>query len=284
MGPRLRRWLTVPELRDLDVDHPEAARRRRELLRARRGLAAIYRSWYDRVAGALPPPPGRVLELGSGGGFLAERVPEAITSELMPLPGVDLRLDAAALPVRPGSLRALVLIEVFHHLPRPRALLAEAARAVRPGGVVAMVEPWVTAWSRRVYRLHPEPFDPDAPAWEAAPGGPLSGANIALPWIVFARDRRRFESEFPCWRLETVEPFLPFGYLVTGGLSLRAGAVRWTAPLVRRLERIGGLDRRLGMFAWIVLRRTAAGSGAGTERCAGSPASPVSTPPASSNG
>lgn len=280
MVPGLRRWLTVPELRDLDVDDPEAARRRRELLRARRGLAAIYRGWYDRVAGALPPPPGRVLELGSGGGFLAERVPEAITSELMPLPGVALRLDAAALPVRAGSLRALVLIEVFHHLPRPRALLAEAARTVRPGGVVAMVEPWVTAWSRRVYRLHPEPFDPNAPEWEAVPGGPLSGANIALPWIVFARDRRRFESEYPCWRLETVEPFLPFGYLVTGGLSLRAGAVRWTAPLVRRLERIGGLDRRLGMFAWIVLRRT----GAGAERCAGSPVSPGSTLPGSSNG
>src|SRR5262249_31802772 len=38
----------------------------------------------------------------------------------------------------------------------------QATRCVRSGGVVAMIEPWVTPWSRFVYtRLHHEPFQPE---------------------------------------------------------------------------------------------------------------------------
>lgn len=278
MASPLDRWLRLPGSADAGIDDPETTRRRRRVICDKQPLTAIYREWYERVAAVLPPPPGRVLEIGSGAGFLGERLPEALTSEILPLDGVSLRLDGAALPLRRAALRSLVLIEVFHHLAAPRALLREAARAVRPGGVVAMVEPWVTPWSRWVYgRLHPEPFAPAAPEWAAVPGGPLSGANVALPWIVFARDRRRFEAEFPEWRIETLEPFLPFRYLLSGGLSYRPLLPRWAFPAVARLERLGGLDRRLGMFAWIVLRRTAAAAAAGDNRCVGSPASPGST-------
>jgi hypothetical protein len=39
------------------------------------------------------------------------------------------------------------------------------------------------------------------------------GANDALPWIIFARDRLKFEQEFPDWRIETIKPIMPFRYL-----------------------------------------------------------------------
>ena len=87
------------------------------------------------------------------------------------------------------------MTNVLHHLPQPGRFFDEAAGCVRPGGVVAMVEPWNTAWSRWVYRhhLHHETFLPAAADWEVPRGGPLSAANGALPWILFARDRERLE-------------------------------------------------------------------------------------------
>src|SRR5262244_3270831 len=64
----------------------------------------------------------------------------------------------------------------------------QATRCVRLGGVVAMIEPWVTPWSRFVYtRLHHEPFQPEAEQWEFPVRRPRSGANGALPYIIFVR-------------------------------------------------------------------------------------------------
>ncbi|HYX24549.1 MAG TPA: hypothetical protein VFC23_10395 [Thermoanaerobaculia bacterium] len=120
-----------------------------------------------------------------------------------------------------------------------------------------MVEPWVTPWARWVYtRLHHEPFAPDAPEWEGPGGGPLTGANGALPWILFSRDRERFEREHPEWRLRRIEPLMPFRYLVSGGISLRSLMPAWTFPLWRGLERaLHPLRHRLAMFALVVLER-----------------------------
>jgi hypothetical protein len=162
------------------------------------------------------------------------------------------------LPLADGALRGLVMTNVFHHIPDARAFLREAARTVRRGGALVMIEPWATTWSTIVYRrLHHEPFEPRASDWTVPPAGPLSGANGALPWIVFERDRVRLEREFPEWRVASIEPFMPFRYLVSGGVSLRCLVPAWTYGSWRALER--GLTRwmrRWGMFARIVLVRT----------------------------
>ena len=149
------------------------------------------------------------------------------------------------------------MTNVLHHLPRPGASSPRRPRCVRPGGVVAMVEPWVTPWSRWVYtRLHHEPFQPEAREWEIAAGRPLSEANGALPWILFARDRERFEREAPDWRVRSIEPIMPLRYLVSGGISLRGLMPAASFPLWRGIE--GALSpwrHRLAMFAQIVLVR-----------------------------
>jgi SAM-dependent methyltransferase len=82
-----------------------------------------------------------------------------------------------------------VLLDVFHHLPRPGAFLAEAARVLRPGGHVAMLEPWIGLAGRLFYRhVHHEALDlsvdPERP-WEDATKLPMQG-NAALPYLYFA--------------------------------------------------------------------------------------------------
>ena len=120
-----------------------------------------------------------------------------------------------------------------------------------------MIEPWVTAWSRVVYgRLHHEPFLPEAATWGFPLAGPLSGANGALPWIVFQRDRSQFEQEFPQLRIVSIRPFMPLRYLLSGGVSLRNLVPEWTMGFWHRLENGLGLwNKYLSMFAQIVLIR-----------------------------
>jgi SAM-dependent methyltransferase len=256
------RWLAHPSTRGVDIDDPRLVSLRRRLIREKAFLRRIYQEWYDAIAAGLPSGHGPVLELGSGGGFLEESVPGLITSELRECPHIRVVLDGQALPFAAGTLRAIVMIDVLHHLPQSRRFVREAARCVRRGGRVVMIEPWVSAWSSLVYtRLHHEPFTPDADEWEFPPGGPLSAANMALPWIMFVRDRARFEREFPEWRVASVSPFMPFRYLLSGGVSMRALAPSWTFGLWRAFERaLSPLNHHLGMFAQIVLERTDAGS------------------------
>lgn len=191
--------------------------------------------------------------------MLTDVVPEAITSEVFPCPGVQLVADGRALPFGADALRAIVMVDVLHHLPDCRTFFAEAARCVRPGGAIVAIEPWVTPWSRLVYgRFHHEPFDPERRDWAFPASGPLSGANGALPWIVLARDRVRFEAEFPQWRIREIRPIMPVAYLFSGGVSLRALAPGWAYRAVRGVERLAGpwMDR-LAMFARILLERSA---------------------------
>lgn len=218
----LRNLLAHPATRDLTLDDPRTTDRRRAIIRSNGFLARIYDEWYSRLAACIPEGPGRVLELGSGAGFFSEYVPGLITSEVFSCSGIQLVTDARQLPFPDACLKSIAMVDVFHHIPDARAFLSEAARSLRPGGSLAMIEPWVSPWSRLIYgHLHHEPFHPDAQDWGFPASGPLSGANGALPWIVFERDRRIFERDFPHFEIRSVQPFMPFRYLVSGGVSMR---------------------------------------------------------------
>jgi len=253
----LKELLAHPLTKGLDIDDPRTTHLRRQIVQEKTFLRRIYEEWYRSIAACLPAGDGAVLELGSGAGFMGDFVPNLITSELFYCPDIRMVLSGLSLPFRAGSLRGIVMTDVFHHLPQPRLFLGEAARCVRPGGVIAMVEPWVTAWSRFIYtRLHHEPFDPETALWELPASGPLSGANGALGWVIFARDRSKFEQEFPQWRIELIKPFMPFRYLVSGGVSLRGLAPGWSFSVFHAIE--SALERwhsLSAMFAQVVLRR-----------------------------
>lgn len=253
----VKNWLAHPLMRGLDINDPETTSARRAIIHDKLFLRQIYDEWYSIILSDLPTEGGSVLELGSGPGFLKDHVSDLITSEVFSCPGIMLVADGCNLPFSEGSLRGIVMTDVFHHLPDVERFFAEATRCIRPGGSIVMIEPWLSAWSRLVYtRLHHEPFQPDAEQWAFPSRGPLSDANGALPWIVFERDRPLFETKFPNLQIRAIEPFMPFRYLASGGVSMRTLMPSTTFAAWRLLETaLQPWMRSLAMFAAIRLER-----------------------------
>jgi SAM-dependent methyltransferase len=253
----LVRALAHPLTAGLAIDDPATTERRREIIASKPLLREIYDEWYRMLADGLPSGDGPVLELGSGAGYCERFIPGLITSEIFYCSSAQLAVDAQQLPFADNSLRAVVFTDVLHHIPDAARFLSEASRCLRPGGRILMVEPWVTSWSSFVYRhFHHEPFRPEAPEWTFPARGPLSGANGAIPWIVFVRDRQRFEREYTHLKIERIRPFLPFRYLLSGGVGSRSLMPAFTASLWTSLEKLlQPLNSHLGMFAFVAITK-----------------------------
>jgi len=232
----------------------EAAERDRDRLRRKGLLRRIHREWHEAIAALVSGDAGEILEIGSGSGHLHEVLPEVVTSDVRSLPWVHETFDATSIPRGDATLRAVVMVNVFHHLPDPVGFLAEARRVVRPGGRLVMLEPWPSWWSRRVYRrLHHEPFDESGPP-RLEPGDPMGAANGALPWIVLEREPPPgFRA---AWTPILARQTMPAVYLLSGGLSMRPLAPGWTMAAIRLFERASGLERQ-GLFRLLAFERTA---------------------------
>ena len=253
----LKKLFSHPLTRRLDIDAPRCTKLRSSVIQNKAFLRQIYINWYKSLIMLLPPGEGPVLELGSGSGFLKDFIPNLLTSDIFQIKGIDFVLDGQRLPFKDTSLQSIVMVDVLHHIPDVTSFLAEAARCIKPGGLIVMVEPWVTRWSALVYRyLHHEPYHPETKKWDFAEGGPLSQANLALPWIIFARDRKEFERRFPKLRIQQVTLHSPFCYLLSGGVSLRSLLPGCLFETCRQIENmLMPWMGSLAMFATIALVR-----------------------------
>jgi SAM-dependent methyltransferase len=254
---KLKSLLEHPLTKGLDLDDPRTTELRVRIIREKIFLRRIYDEWYQTICSGIPTGEGEVLELGSGAGYFQEHVPGVIRSDVFLCSNANVIADARRLPFREKCLKAIVMTNVFHHIPEVERFLAEAARCLRSGGRILMVEPWVSGWSRLVFsRLHHEPFAPEAQEWKIPDSGPLSSANGALPWMVFERDQARFLRDFPQFRILEIRPLMPFRYLVSGGVSMRTLVPPGSYGAWRMFE--GALEPwmdKLAMFAYIAIER-----------------------------
>lgn len=227
-------------------------------------LARVYAPWFAALLRSCPPA-GRVLEVGAGPGFLADHARQErpdlawIASDLAPTSWSSLAADAARLPLRDRACDAVVGLDVLHHLAQPERFLQEAARVLRDGGRLALVEPWITPLSWVVYRffhqedccLAVDPRDPFPPGKQ-----PFAG-NAALPWRIAAR------TASPAWeRLGFAPPRVhiwnTFAYLLSLGFrraSLLPPAL--VDPLMALDARLSRLAPLCGLRAELVFERLA---------------------------
>jgi len=231
-------WLKEPGLEGLAVGSPEFFATQKRLIFQRPLLKSCYYDWYRRLRADIDsvPTSGELVELGSGGSFLKDLEPSLITSDVVD--GVaDRVIDARQLPFEAESARALVLTHVLHHIPELQRFFEEARRVLVPGGVIAMIEVAHTPFARFFFRrFHPEPYLDDCPDWNFGQEDSMMDSNQALSWMVFVRDRARFESLFPELKIELLE-FTPwFTYLISGGVTKRDLIPKALVPVLLGME------------------------------------------------
>ncbi|MGI5454417.1 class I SAM-dependent methyltransferase [Streptomyces sp. CA-249302] len=116
---------------------------------ASRGGEARARAAADAVERLLPQGPCTLLDLACGTGIVTRRLlrprrtvlgvdrsPGMLLAAARRTPGGVVCGDATGLPVATDAVDAVVVIWLLHLLPDPAPVLAEAARVLRPGGVL----------------------------------------------------------------------------------------------------------------------------------------------------
>ena len=212
-------------------------------------LRLVYDDFYDRIAAACRP--GRTIEIGGGIGNLKRRLTEVVATDIQSAPWLDCVADAQRLPFADACAANIVMVDVLHHLEFPVVFFREAARVLRPGGRVLMVEPAITWGSSLFYRLlHHEPVRTSADVLGDGDPNPRRDpydSNQAIPTILATRDRERFHRLCPTLRIASVHWFSFAAYPLSGGFQPWSLVGEGVARRLLRIER--ALEPSLGRLA-----------------------------------
>jgi len=257
------RLLAQPEVGAVDIDGEERLLAHTRVLARKPMLLDVFRELHRIMNDAdirwFGDVPGQRVEIGAGVAAMRNSYPDVLATDIVAGTGVDQVLDAQAMDFEDGGVRAIFGQNSFHHLPEPRRFFNELQRVIRPGGGAVLIEPFHGPLASLLYpRLfRSEGFDKSATAWETPMDGPMSGANQALSYVVFQRDRAAFEAEFPKLTVAEVRPLTSaIRYLMSGGLNFRQLAPDWSMGGLRGLERaLAPLAPLWALHHLIVLRR-----------------------------
>jgi SAM-dependent methyltransferase len=202
-------------------------------------LRTIYDDLYTRIIAACVP--GITIEIGGGIGSLKRRLPKVIATDIQFAPWLDCVADAQNLPFASEVAANIVMVDVLHHLEFPALFFREAARVLRPGGRVIMIEPAITWGSSLFYRtLHHEPVrTSDDPLVEGGPDPRRDPyhSNQAIPTLLATRYREHFEQLFKNLKIVRTSWFSLLVYPLSGGFRPWSLIPDRCARLGLRIER-----------------------------------------------
>jgi len=255
---RLSDLLVDPRLKNVKCDSNEMLEMHRAILQEKALMRGVFQEFYDEcisldrrhLSGV-----GLQVELGAGSGFFKAAYPEIISTDIKPAAHLDMVLDAQDMPFEPSTVRSIYGINCFHHFRKPEVFLSELVRVLVKGGGCILIEPHYGLVGRYFYRwLHSvESFDMNQEGWHFDTTRYGTIANQALAYIVFVRDRERFQRSFP--ELEIVYQGVADNYvryLLSGGLNFRAllpdsfdGIMRLAESLLRPFHQSFGLHQTI---------------------------------------
>lgn len=256
--------LREPTVEGLDVDSNARLVAHRQVLARKSLLRQVFQDFhavFEHADRTCFSGDAVRVEIGAGVAPVKNSLPDVLSSDVVLSPGLDLCLDAQQMAFADGTVRAIFAQNCFHHFPEPRKFFKELERVLKPGGGAVLIEPYYGPAASILYKrlFSTEGFDKNYPSWEVPVSGPMKGANQALSYVVFNRDKAIFDREFPLLEVVCQSP-LPgaLNYLLSGGLNFRQLLPSAIVPLLRILNFSPKPLRRLfALHQVVVLRRKA---------------------------
>ncbi|MCL5090592.1 MAG: class I SAM-dependent methyltransferase [Patescibacteria group bacterium] len=222
----------------------------------------LIRQWYEEIYSFTKKnlKKGTVnVEIGSGSSFLYKHIKGLIKSNVVDIPGNDLTFDACKkFPFKKNSIDNLILISVFHHLPKPELFLKEATRTLKKGGRIIISDPYISFLSYPLWKyLHPEGCDLSQVGFNSE-SNPLLDANSGSATLMFYKNRNIIEKKFPSLKIKKVIPHTIFHYWIAGGYNLPQLLPDKGIGLIHILEKIfSPFKSFLASFLYVIIEKNA---------------------------
>lgn len=254
--------LREPVIANIDVDGIERFRAHRQIIDGKPMIRTVFREIHHLMlemearffCGA-----GLRIEIGAGVYPIRESDAGVLATDVVPGPGLDKVLDAQNMDIPNNSVKSIFGQHCFHHLPAPERFFDELRRVLAPGGGAILVEPYWSPIASFMYKrlFANETFDKNHPTWESTPQGAMSGANQALSYIVFERDRKRYERMYPDLPIVHQEVLSNhLRYVLSGGLNFKQLIPDVAIPVLKGVELLSTpLNRWIGLHHIIVLQK-----------------------------
>ena len=224
---RLFDLLSDPLLDGMDVDGVSRLDLHRKMLTKKRMLRDVFTEFhhlFKKLDQQFFTGKGAEVELGAGISPIRDSFPYVLATDIVDAPHLDRVINAEAMDLADNSVRVIYGQNCFHHFPHPDKFLFELERVLIAGGGAILLEPYYGPFAsflfKRIFRT--EGFDKNFPSWETPVSGPMNGANQALSYIVFVRDRAELERKHPSLEIvheQRVGNYLK--YIISGGLNFR---------------------------------------------------------------
>ena len=241
------------------LQYSDILNKRREVWKSKEILRMLYHKWYGIIGDAIKP--GSTMEIGGGSGNLKEFFPDAISSDIIFVPWLDVVADAHHLPFKNGSLDNIVLFDVLHHLRESVSFFSDAQRVLKQGGRILIMEPYVSLASFLVYRfIHSEGMDRNIDPFQidcSVKGkNPFSG-NQAVTTLIFEKYKERFIEACPHLRIIRQERSDFIIYPLSGGFHNPSLCPLFLYSTLEYLEKLLRLfNRFLAFRLFVVLEKT----------------------------
>jgi hypothetical protein len=215
---------------DLILEDKEKTIQNKKKFTSNKNILYWYENLYKHQFSSVTDPESKlILEIGSGTSPLKDFfLKNVITSDILELDYLDYVFDCHSIhqfnEIRNESLDIVTVTNVLHHLQDPITFLNRASQKLKKNGKVIITEPYFSLISRIIYNfIHHEPTDMKITSPILANiSGPLSTANIGLPYLIFfKRNWHEALSDKYNIAFKNIRYFSSLSYFLTGGISAK---------------------------------------------------------------
>ena len=259
---KLLNLLQEPLMKNVDLDSEDRLLAHGKILKCKRMIREVFLEFHQlfhQLDEEYFSASGKKIELGAGASPIRNSYPDVLATDIVYSDNLDQVLNAEKINLPDNTIRAFYGQNCFHHFPHPELFFKEIDRVLAPGGGVILLEPYYGFFASFIFKrlFKNEGFDKKYLSWEAPISGPSSGANQALSYIVFIRDRDRFEKQYPSLKIvhqELCQNHLK--YLLSGGLNFRQLLPDFLIPVVHIFQfLLIPFNRWIALHHIIVIRK-----------------------------